>query len=192
MQKPACVWSQYHLPDITISPVVVVLVKWRPALARFLLCAITFPCYKFPGVYSQIRHHSFVFWNCQKSMPASMKAMNTLGGIIFYWIRRFGISSQLEPVLSFHPYTAGWCYSFRVLLKLIWYRNRFLKDIFSIPISWNLFLKKIALHVHVVSPLSGCKFMFFFNASRQPIMSTIRSWHSKHATRLLAHWCCWN
>lgn len=158
----------------------------KTCFARFLLSAITFPCYKFPEVYPQIRHHSFAFWNCQKRMPASMKAVNTLGGIRFHWIGWFGISSQLEPVLNFHPYTAGWCYSFRESLKMISSYTPF-----GYPFHEICFLKKIALHVHVVSPLSGCKLVFFLNASRQPIMSTIRSWHSKHAACLLAHWCRW-
>ena len=47
----------------------------------------------------------------------------------------------------------------------------------------------ITLHIHVVSPVSWRRLVFFLLASRQPITSTIRSWHNKHAACLLAHYC---
>ena len=49
---------------------------------------------------------------------------------------------------------------------------------------WYQFLND----THMVSPISGHKQVFFLHASRQPVTSTIRSWHIKQATCLLAHW----
>ncbi len=57
------------------------------------------------------------------------------------------------------------------------------KILFLIPILFNLFYQKIALHILMVSPVFGCTLVFFLqNTTVQPINnSTIRSWHNMHA-----------
>lgn len=62
------------------------------------------------------------------------------------------------------------------------------KHFCSFP-TWN---EKTIVGMGIKFDISTVTSIWFLRGSRQPITSTITSWHNNHAACLLAHWCWWD